>query len=184
MIFLNANARIDGSNNFGDRANDKILPIWSVSASFDPAQLGFIRQATWIDRFILKASYGFQGNMLSDQSPVMIIKKGPMDDYFGEFTSTVSRNPNPDLKWEKTTSVNLGFDIAFLNNRLELEGDVYFKRIHDQEHIHRQRLQLLCGERWQHLQQRLQCQHHRTPYPDPLLAMECLRLFLQSHQLH
>ncbi len=131
MIFLNANARIDGSNNFGDRANDKILPIWSVSVSFDPAQLGFIRQATWIDRFILKASYGFQGNMLSDQSPVMIIKKGPMDDYFGEFTSTVSRNPNPDLKWEKTTSVNLGFDIAFLNNRLELEGDVYFKRTRD-----------------------------------------------------
>lgn len=131
MIFLNANARIDGSNNFGDRANDKILPVWSVSASFDPAQLSFIRQLTWIDRFTLKASYGFQGNMLSDQSPVMIIKKGPMDDYFGEFSSTVSRNPNPDLRWEKTTSVNLGFDIAFLNNRLELEGDVYFKRTKD-----------------------------------------------------
>lgn len=131
MIFLNANARIDGSNNFGDRANDKILPVWSVSASFDPAQLSFIRQLTWIDRFTLKASYGFQGNMLSDQSPVMIIKKGPMDDYFGEFSSTVSRNPNPDLRWEKTTSVNLGFDLAFLNNRLELEGDVYFKRTKD-----------------------------------------------------
>lgn len=131
MVFLNANARIDGSNNFGDRANDKILPVWSVSASFDPAQLSFIRQLTWIDRFTLKASYGFQGNMLSDQSPVMIIKKGPMDDYFGEFSSTVSRNPNPDLRWEKTTSVNLGFDIAFLNNRLELEGDVYFKRTKD-----------------------------------------------------
>ena len=131
MVFLNANARIDGSNNFGDRANDKILPVWSVSASFDPAQLSFIRQLTWIDRFTLKASYGFQGNMLSDQSPVMIIKKGPMDDYFGDFSSTVSRNPNPDLRWEKTTSVNLGFDIAFLNNRLELEGDVYFKRTKD-----------------------------------------------------
>lgn len=131
MVFLNANARIDGSNNFGDRANDKILPVWSVSASFDPAQLSFIRQLTWIDRFTLKASYGFQGNMLSDQSPVMIIKKGPKDDYFGEFSSTVSRNPNPDLRWEKTTSVNLGFDIAFLNNRLELEGDVYFKRTKD-----------------------------------------------------
>ncbi|MEZ3562813.1 MAG: SusC/RagA family TonB-linked outer membrane protein [Duncaniella sp.] len=131
MVFLNANARIDGSNNFGDRSNDKLLPIWSVSASFDPAQLGFIKQQTWLDRFILKASYGFQGNMLSSQSPVMIIQKGPLDSYFGEFTSTVSRNPNPDLKWEKTTSVNLGIDLAFLNNRLEVEGDLYFKRTKD-----------------------------------------------------
>lgn len=131
MIFLNANARVDGSNNFGDRSNDKLLPIWSVSGSFDPAQLGFFRDQTWLDRFIFKASYGFQGNMLSSESPVMIIKKGPLDAFLGEFTSTVSRNPNPNLKWEKTTSVNLGFDLAFMNNRLEVEGDVYFKRTRD-----------------------------------------------------
>lgn len=131
MIFLNANARIDGSNKFGDASNDKILPIWSVSGSFDPAQLGFIKQQTWLDRFILKASYGFQGNMLSSESPVMIIRKNPLDSYYGEYTSSVSRNPNPNLKWERTTSVNLGFDLAFLNNRLEVEGDLYFKRTKD-----------------------------------------------------
>lgn len=131
MIFLNANARIDGSNNFGDRSNDKILPIWSASASFDPAQLSFFKQFTWLDRFILKGSYGFQGNMISSQSPVMIIKKGAMDAYYGEYTSTVERNPNPNLKWEKTTSVNFGIDLAFLNNRLEVEGDLYFKRTKD-----------------------------------------------------
>ena len=131
MVFLNANARIDGSNNFGDSSNDKILPIWSVSGSFDPAQLGFIKQQTWLDRFILKASYGFQGNMLSSESPVMIIRKDPMNSFYNEYTSTVQRNPNPNLKWEKTTSVNFGIDLAFLNNRLEVEGDLYFKRTKD-----------------------------------------------------
>jgi len=131
MVFLNANARIDGSNNFGDASNDKILPIWSVSGSFDPAQLGFIKQQTWLDRFILKASYGFQGNMLSSESPVMIIRKNPLDSYYGEYTSSVQRNPNPNLKWEKTTSVNFGLDLAFLNNRLEVEADLYFKRTKD-----------------------------------------------------
>lgn len=131
MIFLNANARIDGSNNFGDRSNDKILPIWSASASFDPAQLGFIKQQTWLDRFIIKGSYGFQGNMLSTESPVMIIRKNPMNSFYNEYTSTVMRNPNPNLKWEKTTSVNLGVDLAFLNNRIEVEGDLYFKRTKD-----------------------------------------------------
>ncbi len=131
MIFLNANMRVDGSNNFGDRSNDKILPVWSVSGSFDAAQLDFIRQQTWLDQLTIKGSYGFQGNMLSDQYPVMLIKKQPMSDYFGEFISTVVKNPNPDLKWEKTTSVNLGFEFAVLNNRLQIEGDFYWKHTKD-----------------------------------------------------
>lgn len=131
MIFLNANMRIDGSNNFGDRSNDKILPVWSVSGSFDAAQLDFIRQQTWLDQLTIKGSYGFQGNMLSDQYPVMLIRKEPMSDYFGEFTSTVVKNPNPDLKWEKTTSVNLGWVLGMFNNRLQVEGDFYWKHTKD-----------------------------------------------------
>lgn len=131
MIFLNANMRIDGSNNFGDRSNDKILPVWSVSASFDAAQLDFIRQQTWLDQLTFKGSYGFQGNMLSEQYPVMIIQKNPMNDYYGEFTSSAIKNPNPDLKWEKTTSVNFGFELSMLNNRLQIEGDFYWKHTKD-----------------------------------------------------
>ena len=131
MIFLNANMRIDGSNNFGDRSNDKILPVWSVSGSFDAAQLDFIRQQTWLDQLTVKGSYGFQGNMLSTQYPVMIIQKNPMNDYFGEFTSSAVSNPNPDLKWEKTTSINLGVILGMFNNRLQIEGDFYWKHTKD-----------------------------------------------------
>ena len=61
LIYLNANARVDGSNSFGDRANDKILPVWSVSGSFDAAQLDFFKQFTWLDYFSIKGSYGYQG---------------------------------------------------------------------------------------------------------------------------
>ena len=128
---MNANARVDGSNNFGDRANDKLLPIWSVSASFDAAQLDFFKQLTWLDYFSIKGSYGFQGNMLSSQSPVMIIRKNPYNEYYGEFTSSVERNPNPDLKWEKTTSYNLGFEWGFFNRRLQVDASVYWKRTKD-----------------------------------------------------
>lgn len=131
LVFLNANARIDGSNNFGDRSNDKLLPIWSVSASFDAAQLDFFKRLTWLDYFSIKGSYGYQGNMLGSESPVMIIRKKPFNDYYGEFTSVVERNPNPNLKWEKTTSYNLGFEMGFFNRRLEIEGDFYWKRTKD-----------------------------------------------------
>ncbi len=131
MLYLNANARIDGSNNFGDRSNDKILPIWSVSASFDASKLGFIRDLEWLDFLTVKTSYGFQGNMLSSQSPVMIIQKNPMSDYYGEFTSTARHNPNPNLKWERTNSYNLGLEMSFLDNRIQLEASLYFKRTKD-----------------------------------------------------
>lgn len=131
LIFLNANARVDGSNSFGDRANDKLLPIWSVSASFDAAQLDFFKQFTWLDYFSIKGSYGFQGNMLSDQSPVMIIRKGSYDDFYGEYVSTVERNPNPDLRWEKTTSYNLGFEWGFFNRALQFDASFYWKHTKD-----------------------------------------------------
>lgn len=131
LIFLNANARVDGSNSFGDRANDKLLPIWSVSASFDAAQLDFFRQFTWLDYFSIKGSYGFQGNMLSDQSPVMIIRKGSYNDFYNEYMSTVERNPNPDLRWEKTNSYNLGFEWGFLDRAIQFEASFYWKHTKD-----------------------------------------------------
>ncbi len=131
LIFLNANARVDGSNSFGDRANDKLLPIWSVSASFDAAQLDFLRELTWLDYFSVKGSYGYQGNMLSNQSPVMIIRKGSYNDFYGEYMSTVERNPNPDLRWEKTTSYNLGLEWGFFNRALQFDASFYWKHTKD-----------------------------------------------------
>ncbi|QOG01360.1 TonB-dependent receptor [Flavobacterium sp. MDT1-60] len=35
---------------------------------------------------------------------------------------------NKDLKWETTSSSNLGLDISFLDNRIELVADVYYKK--------------------------------------------------------
>lgn len=131
LVYLNANARIDGSNNFGDRSNHRMLPVWSVSASFNFSELNWLRNVEWLDFLTVKTSYGYQGNMLSDQSPVMIIQKNPMNDYYGEFTSSVNRNPNPNLKWERTNSYNLGLEMSVLNNRLQFEGSLYFKRTKD-----------------------------------------------------
>ena len=32
---LNANTRVDGSNQFGSRSNEKLLPVWSVSGAYN-----------------------------------------------------------------------------------------------------------------------------------------------------
>ena len=39
LFSLNANMRYDGSNKFGSRSNEKLLPVWAVSSSFNLAEL-------------------------------------------------------------------------------------------------------------------------------------------------
>ena len=125
---VNLNGRIDGSNKFGDRSNDKFLPIWSLSGSYD---LSSLVKAKWMDYINLKASYGFQGNMLDSESPVMTIKKGTKNSYYNEFVSSIYGRPNPDLKWEKTNSFNIGLDMSLFDHRLAMEFNAYYKKTKD-----------------------------------------------------
>lgn len=127
---LNANARVDGSNKFGDASNDKFLPIWSVSGNYNFSEHGFLKR-NWIDNMTFKLSYGFQGNMLSSVSPNLLIKKKPLDPYYNEMTSTIHQVPNPNLKWEKTNSFNVGFQFSVLQRRVQFEGQYYYKRTKD-----------------------------------------------------
>ena len=102
---MNANVRYDGSNQFGERSNDKLLPIWSASFNYNVME-HFKGEQDWFDDLRLKMSYGYQGNMLDGQSPVAIISKKPYNDHYGEYVSSITTYPNPDLKWEKTGSLN------------------------------------------------------------------------------
>lgn len=126
----NVNARVDGSNKFGDRSNDKFLPIWSVSGNYNFSEHGFLKR-DWIDFMALKLSFGYQGNMLDSESPVMLIQKNPYDTYYKENTSSIERNPNPNLKWEKTSSFNAGLNFSFLQAKIQVEAQYYYKRTKD-----------------------------------------------------
>lgn len=127
---VNGNARFDASNKFGDRSNEKLLPIWSASALWNVHE-NLLLDAPWISSIQLKASFGKQGNMLDNQSPNLIIKQGIMDGFYGENVSTISRYPNPNLMWEQTKSFNTSLDLAFLDSRLSFGFTYYYKRTKD-----------------------------------------------------
>lgn len=128
-ITLNANARYDGSNKFGSQSNEKLHPIWSASFSYNPMEQ--FKCTSFFDYLQLKFSYGYQGNMLDNQSPELIIKKKPLDDFFHELVSEVDIYPNPDLKWERTNSLNGGIEFSILKRRLMVSADVYYKKTKD-----------------------------------------------------
>ena len=126
----NVNGRYDGSNKFGSRSNEKLLPIWSVSGNARLLEI-FNFHPSWMNDLTLKASYGEQGNMLDGQLPVMTLAKGSLNSVFNEFESTVVSFANPDLRWEKTHSTNVGLESAFFGGRLQVGLEYYYKKTTD-----------------------------------------------------
>ena len=127
---LNANTRIDGSNQFGSRSNEKLLPVWSVSGSYNISEHTNMDNP-WVSNLALRLSYGYQGNMLSGQSPEMILKKLPFNTHYNELESNVSIYPNPDLRWERTSSFNVGLDFALFKNAVQMNASYYYKHTKD-----------------------------------------------------
>lgn len=129
---LNFNTRMDGSNQFGSRSNEKLLPIWSVSGRWD------IGKEFWdgnpnVNELAFKFSYGKQGNMLNNQTSRMIINKGGPVTWFGDdaFESTIANYPNPDLRWETTNSYNGEIVFSLLKNKISGSVGYYYKKTTD-----------------------------------------------------
>ena len=76
-------------------------------------------------------SYGKTGNMLDNETPNMLIRQGTMDAYYGENVSTVSAFPNPNLRWEQTSTTNFGTELSMFDDRLQFTGELWFKHTTD-----------------------------------------------------
>lgn len=127
---LNLNTRADWSNAFGSRSNEKLFPVWSVSGRWN-INNDLLKNVAWVDNLALRLSYGIQGNMLSNQPTRLTINKGGYDETLNGYTSTINNYPNPNLKWEKTNSYNIGLDFSFLDGRINGSIAYYYKRTKD-----------------------------------------------------
>ncbi len=127
---LNFNTRIDGSNQFGSRSNEKLLPIWSISGRWDVKE-DLLKNSNAVNRLALKFSYGHQGNMLDNQTSKMIIEKGDLNSWYNEFSSTIKYYPNPDLKWELTSSYNIDLEFSLWKDKISGSIGYYYKHTKD-----------------------------------------------------
>ena len=127
---LNANIRFDQSNQFGSRANEKIAPIWSFSGRWNVKE-NILEGANWIDELALLASFGLQGNMLSTESSKLVLRKEGKNTALGEVYSKIHTYPNPDLKWEKTSSTNISLRFSFFKKKLNGTVSYFYKKTRD-----------------------------------------------------
>ena len=82
----------------------------------------------FINRLKIKGSYGNSGNSRVDTSASYgTYSYGSSSYYGGLMGATQGSAPNPGLSWETTYIGNVGLDIGLLDNRIDLQMEVYRK---------------------------------------------------------
>ena len=131
---LTATFRADGTSKFVKSNRWAYFP--SVALAWRMEQENFIKEnASWIDQLKLRLGYGQTGNQSIDPYNSFYNYKKTIDyaDASGnkELGLAVSNLQNPELKWETTTSYNIGLDFGIFNSRLSGTLDWYYKRTND-----------------------------------------------------
>lgn len=122
---INGNIRFDGSNLFGSNPKYRYLPLWSVSAKWIVSNENFLAGVSMLNDLAIRASYGLRGNIVEDSSPQIIASALPPNKFNDLLEMKIDQAPNPDLKWETTSSLNVGLELSMLNNRLSVDVDYY-----------------------------------------------------------
>jgi TonB-dependent starch-binding outer membrane protein SusC len=123
---LNFTMRSDGSSVFG--INNKWGYFPSIAAAWNMQKENFLKDLAWIEESKIRLSYGQIGNeaispygSLSTANNAFYVSGGtPVIGYLPG-----SSLPNPNLKWETTTTINLGYDFSIFKQKLKGTFDIY-----------------------------------------------------------
>lgn len=118
--------RTDGSSKLGEGNKWDIFP--AVAFGWRISDEEFMLNSRLFSDLKLRLSYGVTGNdAIAPYRTQSALSRIP--NAFGEnpalgltFSDTVG---NPNLKWEKTRALNVGFDVGFFNNRITGTIDFY-----------------------------------------------------------
>lgn len=128
-----ANIRFDQSSQFPKDSRLGIFP--SFSAAWRVSQEKFMENTEWLSNLKLRASWGELGNVNNvgyyDYYDVLgvgsaYVSEGVLQD--GSWPSIIA---NKNLTWETVVMTNFGLDAGFLNNKMNVQVDVFNKKTKD-----------------------------------------------------
>jgi outer membrane receptor protein involved in Fe transport len=127
--FLSASLRRDGSSRFG--ANTQYGTFPSASLKWVMSDEEFMRSISFISDLKMRASYGVNGNNNLPNDYPWAASIGSFGYPFGAPAAGIGQAPNvlanPDLRWEKSQTYDIGFDFGILKNRITGSFDYYNK---------------------------------------------------------
>ena len=128
---LTATVRADGSTVFSKKHKWGYFP--SFSAAWRVSEENFMKNLEFISNAKVRFGWGTVGNdRISNYLSMDLYEQSK----YGVGGSTVTvltpkQLKNENLKWEGSTTINLGFDLGFFDNRLNLTADFFIKNTKD-----------------------------------------------------
>jgi TonB-linked SusC/RagA family outer membrane protein len=128
---LTGSVRTDASNLISSDPSIRYSPFWSVGGLWQMYKEPFMDKVGFVDRLILRATYGFNGNVDKSTSVSPLISVSGQNTNYGTGYGSISNYGNPYLSWEKTGTFDFGVDFSILNNKLTGKVDYYNKQGRD-----------------------------------------------------
>ncbi|MGV3529764.1 MAG: SusC/RagA family TonB-linked outer membrane protein [Flavisolibacter sp.] len=124
--------RVDGSSRFS--RNRRYVGFPSFSLGWRISEEKFLKSTEWINDLKLRGSVGYSGNNNStsyygSQGQYRINSNNLS--YAGTPILQMQQPDNPNLKWERTRSIDVGVDAVLFRGRFNLTADYYQRRIRD-----------------------------------------------------
>jgi len=115
---LTATLRADGSSRFGENNRFGYFP--SVAVGWNIHSESFLQNSSVVDQLKFRVSYGSIGNQAINpyQTQALLGRTSYAFDNSAAFGYGPGTIGNPDLKWETSTTLNLGLDFALLKSRI------------------------------------------------------------------
>lgn len=130
---LTASLRHEGSSKFGK--NNKWGNFPAVSIGWRISNESFMEPShSWLNDLKIRADYGESGNQNFGSYMSLATMAGYGYSYInGRYLQGwgASKNPNPDLKWERAKNWNIGLDFAMFNNRFSGSLNYFRRRTED-----------------------------------------------------
>ena len=132
---LTATLRNDGSSRFHKDNRWSLFP--SVALAWRINEESFLKNVEWLSDAKLRLGWGKTGqqDVNNDYAWVPTYSKSVGTNGFYPLLGTGELyrpdNYTPDLKWETTTTYNIGLDLGFFNQRLTLGVDAYYRKTTD-----------------------------------------------------
>lgn len=133
---LNGTIRYEGTNKLGRSRSARWLPTWNVSGSWNMHEESWFKKQNILSHLTLKASYSLTADRGPEDytnSTVMLEGYTPYRPFATdrETGQRITNNENSNLTYEKKHEFNVGFDAGFLDNRINVEFDLYRRNNYD-----------------------------------------------------
>ncbi|WP_343555964.1 TonB-dependent receptor [Sphingobacterium sp.] len=128
---FSASLRRDGSSRFGNNTKWGLFP--SLSFGWRVSDENFMKSLSFINDLKLRGSFGTAGNNnIGDYSSISVLG---IYNYSANGNSASGQAPkniiNPDLKWEKSRTYDVGLDFGLIGSRITGSFDWYTRKSSD-----------------------------------------------------